>query len=129
MLSVIVSVVSTETSPLHSSLIGPTPRTSSLLTQMGVVSAAVAIVATAGKLVGPGAAAKVAMVLMVVGACWWNAGLFNRSGNREFNLGLPSEQSPLKFLINDSHYLGKLLIIISAAPAPPGAAGAAGQQW
>lgn len=84
--------MSTETSPLHSSLIGPAPRTSSLLTQVGLVSAAVSTVATVVKLVGPQAAAKVAMVLMVVGACWWNSGLFNGSGNQELNLGLPSKQ-------------------------------------
>lgn len=96
MLSIVALVVSTETSPLHSSLIGLAPRSSSLPTKVAIVSAAVAVVATLLKLVGPEAAVKVAMVLVVVGVCWWNSGLFYGSGSRE-NLGLPSKQSPQKF--------------------------------
>ncbi|KAK4758878.1 hypothetical protein SAY87_020179 [Trapa incisa] len=73
--------------------IGSVPRTTSFLTQVGVVSAAVATVATVVKLVGPGAAAKVAMVLMLVGACWWSRGLFNGSGNQELNLEVEPQYS------------------------------------
>ncbi|KAK4741746.1 hypothetical protein SAY87_025334 [Trapa incisa] len=76
--------------------IGSGPRKSSFLTQVGVVSAAVATVATVMKLVSPEAAAKVVMVLMVVGACWWSSGLFNGTGNQEINLEVEPQYSGAK---------------------------------
>ncbi|XP_031390771.1 serine/threonine-protein phosphatase 5 isoform X3 [Punica granatum] len=73
--------------------IGRVPTQSSLLTPVAVVSAAVATVATVVKLVGPEAAAKVAMMLVVAGACWWNSGLFFGSGSRDLNLEVEPQYS------------------------------------